>query len=154
MGASDLEYDEAVEGEGDLLVDLARAFHDEDGHRLSPEGESALRRIASGEPMARCWLIRRAGQAIGYLVVTLGYSIEHGGRDGFVDDLYLVPSARGRGLGAAVLDFALEQARLLGILTLHLEVDPANERATLLYRSRGFAETGRRLMSLKLPARG
>jgi ribosomal protein S18 acetylase RimI-like enzyme len=154
MGAGDLQYDEAVESEGDLLVDLAQAFHAEDGHPLSPAGESALRRIASGEPLARCWIMRRAGQAIGYLVVTLGYSVEHGGRDGFIDDLYLVPSARGCGLGAAVLDFAVEQARLLGILTLHLEVDPKSERAASLYRSRGFAEDGRRLMSLRLAARG
>ena len=48
------------------------------------------------------------------MVLTLGYSVEHGGGDGFVDDLYLIPSARGSGAGAAVLDFALEQARLLG----------------------------------------
>jgi ribosomal protein S18 acetylase RimI-like enzyme len=154
MGASDLQYDEAIESEGDLLVDLARAFYAEDGHPLSPVGESALRRIASGEPLARCWIMRRAGRVIGYLVVTLGYSVEHGGRDGFIDDLYLVPAARGRSLGAAMLDFAVEQARLLGILTLHLEVDPKNERATSLYRSRGFAEDGRRLMSLRLAAHG
>lgn len=154
MGASDLQYDFAAASEADLLVGLARTFHDEDGHPLSPAGEAALRRIVSDEPMARCWLIRRAGQVIGYLVVTLGYSIEHGGRDGFIDDLYLVPSARGGGFGAAVLDFALEQACLLGIVTLHLEVDRKNERATSLYRSRGFAENGRRLMSLRLPAHG
>jgi len=154
MGASELHYDEAIASEGDLLVGFARAFHDEDGHPLSPAGEAALRRIASGEPMARCWLIRRTGRVIGYLVVTLGYSVEHGGRDGFIDDLYLAPSVRGAGFGAAVLDFALEQARLLGIGTLHLEVDPKNERAASLYRSRGFAENGRCLMSLRLPAHG
>jgi ribosomal protein S18 acetylase RimI-like enzyme len=71
-----------------------------------------------------------------------------------VDDLYLIPSARGSGTGSAVLDFALEQARLLGIGTLHLEVDPRNERAMALYRRRGFAENGRRLMSLRLKPQG
>jgi ribosomal protein S18 acetylase RimI-like enzyme len=135
-----------------LLLDLARAFHREDGHPLSPEGEGALRQIVSGEPMARCWLIRHAEEAIGYVVLTLGYSIEHGGRDGFIDDLYLVPAARGSGAGAAVLDFALDRARHLGIQTLHLEVDAANDRANALYRSRGFADNGRRLMSLRLRA--
>jgi ribosomal protein S18 acetylase RimI-like enzyme len=154
MDAADLRYDLALASEAEALVDLARAFHAEDGHPLSPDGESALRRIVSGEPLARCWIIRRAGHVVGYLVVTLGYSIEHGGRDGFIDDLYLLPSARGRGIGAAVVDFALEQARLLGIITLHLEVDPKNERATSLYRSRGFAEDGRRLMSLRLKPQG
>lgn len=150
MSASDIRCDPVLPGEAELLLALARAFHDEDGHPLSLEGESALRQIASGEPMARCWLVRRAGEVIGYVVLTLGYSIEHGGRDGFIDDLYLIPAARGAGIGAAALDFALEQARELGIRTLHLEVDAANDLANALYRSRGFAENGRRLMSLRL----
>ena len=150
MSASDIRCDPVLVGETELLIDFARAFHSEDGHPLSGEGEAALRQIASGEPLARCWIIRRSDQAIGYLVLTLGFSIEHGGRDGFIDDLYLIPAARGGGVGSAVLDFALEQARKFGIRTLHLEVDVANDRATLLYRSRGFAENGRRLMSLQL----
>ncbi|HXP76101.1 MAG TPA: GNAT family N-acetyltransferase [Stellaceae bacterium] len=154
MGAADLQCNPALASDTELLLGLARAFHAEDGHPLSPEGEAALSGITLGEPMARCWIVRRAGQAIGYVIVTLGYSIEHGGRDGFIDDLYLVPSARGGGTGAAVLDFALEQARRTGIATLHLEVDPKNDRATALYRSHGFAENGRCLMSLRLRAHG
>jgi len=150
VSASDIRFEPALSGEVELLLDLARAFHREDGHPLSSAGEAALRQIVSGEPLARCWLIRRSGAAIGYLVLTLGYSVEHGGRDGFIDDLYVIPSARGRGVGAAMLNFALEQARGLGILTLHLEVETANERANTLYRSLGFAENGRRLMSLRL----
>lgn len=150
MSASDVRFEPAAPRDTELLLDLARAFHREDGHPLSTQGEAALRQIVAGEPMARCWLIRRADEVIGYVVLTLGYSIEHGGRDGFIDDLYLLPSARGSGIGSAVIDFALEQARRLGIRTLHLEVDATNERATSLYRSRGFAENGRRLMSLRL----
>jgi ribosomal protein S18 acetylase RimI-like enzyme len=152
VSASDLQFDLAGASEADLLVSLARAFHCEDGHPLSPESEIALRQIVSGEPMARCWLIRCAANLVGYVVLTLGFSVEHGGRDGFVDDLYLVPAVRGYGLGQTVLDFTLEQARLLGITTLHLEVEPENERAISLYRSRGFAENGRRLMSVRLSA--
>jgi GNAT superfamily N-acetyltransferase len=52
----------------------------------------------------------RAGarpEAVGYIVVTLGYSMEYGGRDAFVDDLFLAAAHRGRGLGTA----ALAQAR-------------------------------------------
>jgi ribosomal protein S18 acetylase RimI-like enzyme len=154
MSASDARYEPARAGDAGLLIELAQAFHREDGHPLSAEGEAALRQIAAGEPMAGCWIIRRANEAIGYLVLTLGFSIEHGGRDGFIDDLYLIPAARGGGVGSAVLDFALEQARKLGVRTLHLEVDVANDRATSLYRSRGFAETGRRLMSLRLHRSG
>ena len=153
MSASDIRCDPALASEAELLIDLAQAFHDEDGHSLTSDGEAALRHIVAGEPMARCWLIRRANLVVGYLVLTLGYSVEHGGRDGFIDDLYVVLSARGSGIGSAVLDFAVQAAQGLGIRTLHLEVDAGNERATSLYRSRGFAENGRRLMSLRLRPR-
>lgn len=153
MSASDIRCDPALASEAELLINLARAFHDEDGHSLTSDGEAALRHIVAGEPMARCWLIRRDSLVVGYLVLTLGYSVEHGGRDGFIDDLYVVPSVRGSGIGSAVLDFAVQAARGLGIRTLHLEVDARNERATSLYRSRGFAENGRRLMSLGLRPR-
>ena len=83
-------------------------------------------------------------------MLSLGFSIEHGGRDGFIDDLYLVPAARGMGLGRALLAFAVGEAEKLGIRMLHLEVEPGNDRAHDLYRRNGFTESGRRLMSLRL----
>ena len=93
----------------------------------------------------------RKTQSSATLIITLGFSVEYGGRDGFIDDLYLVPAARGRGVGRKLIDFALAQARELGVGTLHLEVETGNDAATRLYRAAGFTETGRRLMRLRLP---
>jgi ribosomal protein S18 acetylase RimI-like enzyme len=146
----DLQFDPVTPDDADALLDMARAFHLEDGHPLSAIGEAAVRQVALGEALAPCWIVRRQNTVSGYFVITLGYSIEYGGRDGFIDDLYLVPEARGGGRGRRLLDFVIEQARLLGIGTLHLEVDPVNERARRLYRARGFEDTGRRLLRLRL----
>ena len=129
-----------------VLVMLARAFLGEEGRTLDAAGKAALVAIAEGEPMARAWLVRNGERAVGYLITTLGFSVEYGGRDGFIDDVYLVPEARGAGLGRRLLAFALAEAERLGVRTLHLEVDVENERATGLYRADGFEETGRRLM--------
>jgi ribosomal protein S18 acetylase RimI-like enzyme len=145
-------FDPVCAGDGDTLLRLARAFHAEDGHSLDAAGEAALLQIIAGEPLARAWLLRRDGRALGYVVVTIGYSVEYGGRDGFIDDFYLAPEARGEGLAAQLLDFAMAQAALLGIRTLHLEADVGNERATRLYRHAGFEENGRRLMRRHLPS--
>jgi ribosomal protein S18 acetylase RimI-like enzyme len=128
-----------------VLVMLARAFHGEEGRTLDAAGKAALVAIAEGEPMARAWLVRDGERAVGYLIITLGFSVEYGGRDGFIDDVYLVPEARGAGLGRRLLAFALAEAERLGVRTLHLEVDVENERATG-YRADRFEETGRRLM--------
>jgi GNAT superfamily N-acetyltransferase len=84
--------------DAELLLNFVRTSHTEEGHPLTPAGEAAVRRIAEGEPLARAWIMRLAGRAAGYLVITLGYSIEYEGRDGFIDELYLAPEVRGRGL--------------------------------------------------------
>jgi len=149
----DLRFEAATVADLDALLTLARAFHAEDGHALSQAGAGALAAVAGGERLARCWLVRRAGRAVGYVVLSLGFSIEHGGRDGFIDDLYLVPAARGIGLGRALLAFAVGEAEKLGIRMLHLEVEPGNDRAHDLYRRNGFTESGRRLMSRRLATR-
>jgi ribosomal protein S18 acetylase RimI-like enzyme len=146
----DVVFELAGEADADALLVMARAFHHEDGHPLDRMGEAAVVQVARGEPFARAWLLRDDRAAVGYVVITLGYSIEYGGRDGFIDDLYIVPEARGRGLGKKLLDFTLTEAAALGIRTLHLEVETENEHAGRLYRRAGFEATSRRLMRLRL----
>ena len=94
-----------------LLLRLARDFHAEDGHPLSERGEAALSQAAHGHPLARAWLIEERGVVVGYTVLGLGFGIEYGGADAFVDDLYLIPAARGRGLGRQVLELVEAEAR-------------------------------------------
>jgi ribosomal protein S18 acetylase RimI-like enzyme len=146
----DTVFELAREVDADALLDLARAFHIEDGHPLDAMGEAAVVQIARGEPFARAWIMRHGAAAVGYVVITLGFSIEYGGRDGFIDDLYVIPGERGRGLGGKLLEFTLAEAARLGIRTLHLEVEPENSLAGGLYQSAGFEATGRRLMRLRL----
>lgn len=132
------------------LLGFARDFHAEDGHALDARGEPGVRAAAAGDPLARAWFVCDGGQRIGYAVLTLGFSILHGGRDGFIDDLYLVPAARGRGIGPRVMAMLEDEARRLGLQALHLEVETGNVRAAALYAARGYEESPRRLMSLRL----
>lgn len=136
--------------EAETLLALARAFHAEDGHPLTARGEAAALMIARGHPLGRAWLIVEAGETVGYAVLCLGFGIEYGGPDAFVDDLYLVPHARGRGLGRAVLERLEGEARALGLHALFLVVDPENRRARRLYEGRGFAGTHWLLMAKPL----
>jgi len=143
-----LQFDPLDEINLTTVMDLVQAFHQEEGRVLDELGKAAVTQIAQGEPFARAWLLRQDGKAIGYVILTLGFSVEYGGRDGFIDDLYLVPGARGQGIGSQLLNFALARASELGIGTLHLEVETANENAMRLYRGAGFEETGRKLLRL------
>ena len=140
-----------AEHEHELLA-LAQAFHVEDGHPLTEQGADALRLTIRGHPLARAWLIRADGRTVGYTVLGFGFGIEYGGPDAFVDDLYVVPDARGRGIGAAALERAEAEAQALGLRALFLVVDPENVRAMRLYRGRGFEGTHWLLMAKRLQA--
>ena len=110
----------------------------------------ALAELLSAPELGRIWLIAEAGAAVGYVVLTFGYSLEHGGRDALIDELFVASHARGRGLGRAAVVLALEQAATLGVNAVHLEVERTNPSAHALYRSLGFAGNDRQLLTRKL----
>ena len=84
-------------------------------------------------------------------MLTLGYSLERGGRDAFIDELYVRREWRGHGLGSLAVAKAEAAARRLGVHAVHLEVDVTNDRARRLYRRLGFALRQRyQLMSKRL----
>jgi ribosomal protein S18 acetylase RimI-like enzyme len=102
--------------------------------------------------LGRLWLVEDGGRAVGYVALALGFSFEYGGRDGLVDELYLEPAARGRGLGRAALAALLAEADALGLAAVHLEVERGNAAAERLYRSLGFGGNDRRLLSRRRPS--
>lgn len=139
-------------GAADLacLLDFARDFHAEDGHALDAPGETAIAMLVERPEVGRLWLIVQAGRVIGYVALCFGFSIEYGGRDAFIDDLYIVPDARGRGAGNDAMRLVSAEARELGCLALHLEVMDENDGAARLYQRHGFGNRGSRLMTKRL----
>jgi ribosomal protein S18 acetylase RimI-like enzyme len=128
------------------------ALYDEDGSTPLREdaAETALRGLLAAPDRGLVWVIEQAGEAAGYLVLTWGYSLEFHGRDAFIDELYVAPSYRGAGLGRQAVEWAEDACRAHGAGAVHLEVEIDNERAHALYRRRGFAERGLRLMTKRL----
>jgi ribosomal-protein-alanine N-acetyltransferase len=64
--------------------------------------------------------------------------------EGQIANLAVAPSGWGVGIGRALLDASLREARLREVDEVYLEVRDSNERARRLYGSRGFEEVGRR----------
>jgi GNAT superfamily N-acetyltransferase len=132
------------------LEAMVRAYYVEDGHRFDQELQpAALAALAAGEPLGRGWLVLLAGRPVGYVVLTLGFSVEAGGREGCLDEFFLLPEVRGRGVGRRVLELVEDEARRLGIRRLFLEVEHGN-RALGLYRRAGFVDHRRHLLSKRL----
>jgi ribosomal protein S18 acetylase RimI-like enzyme len=95
-------------------------------------------------------MIERDGVPVGYVVVGLGFSIEYGGVDGFLDEFYIDAAHRGAGVGSTALRQLHSLARRLKVRALHLEAMPQNNRAARLYRRLGYRLSERRLMSKRL----
>lgn len=143
--------------DADTLLPLVRAYHEFEGIKSTnaERAESVAPLLPEDTAAGRVWLIEMKGEAIGYIALCFGYSIEFGGRDAFVDEFYIVEEARGRGIGRAVLEAVKVAAVSFGVRVLHLEVARENHEAKRLYSNAGFASRERfHLMSCRLPACG
>ena len=142
-----------VAGPGDLetLLPLVREFWViERLAFVEPAVRRALAGILANPAFGRVVAIELESQPIGYYVLTLGYSLEHLGRDAFVDELYLREAHRDQGIGLRALEHAAELCAQLGVGALHLEVDHVNLRARALYERNGFVAHDRALMTRKI----
>ncbi len=129
------------------VLGLMAAFYAHFDYSFLASGMEALMQTFLDNPaLGRGWLIRSEGQDCGYLVLTYRFSFEHGGRDAFIDELYLEPTFRGQGLGRQAIDFAVQQACAVGVQVLLLEVEQHNPEAKRLYLSQRFADSGRSLL--------
>jgi len=135
----------------DALVALVQQFY---AHERIAFDEARVRAALAAlidAPALGCvWLIGRGAAVVGYLVVTFGFSLEYGGRDAFIDELFLLEAERGQGLGSLALAFTADHCRAHGVRALHLEVDRLNTGAQRLYQRRGFSDHDRYLMTRPL----
>jgi diamine N-acetyltransferase len=134
-----------------VLVELMAEFYAESGYPLDRQrAGAAMAELLADPTLGRIWLMVPTGEPVGYVVMTLGFSLEYGGRDAFLDDLYLRPEHRGKGLGKLALATVLGACEEHGVRALHLEAERDNQAAQLLYRGAGFRDNGRQLLTLRL----
>jgi GNAT superfamily N-acetyltransferase len=133
------------------LVDLMAEFYAEAGYPLNRTlAADAFAALVGDERLGYAWLIQANGRCVGYVVVTLTFSMEYGGRSAFVDDLFIQAPFRGQGLGTRVLTEVRGFCLGLGVRAMHLEVARANAPAQTVYRKVGFGATDRELLTLRL----
>jgi GNAT superfamily N-acetyltransferase len=134
-----------------ILVALMTEFYAEAGLPL-PVGPAtrAFTRLFDDPSLGESWLVEENDAAVGYLVVTFGFSMEFGGTRAFIDDFFVLPSSRGRGLGAAALKTVRKEYSERGVRALLVETGPDDHPARSLYAREGFEVTGRVLLSQPL----
>jgi ribosomal protein S18 acetylase RimI-like enzyme len=133
------------------LVNLMTEFYRESGYRLNSELSSqALSKLIEDPKLGQVWLLQHNNQIAGYVVLTLVFSMEYGGLDAFVDDLFVRSKFRRLGLGRCGLDALLAECRRRGVRAVHIEVGRNNKPAKKLYTKFGFRNNHRQLFTLRL----
>jgi ribosomal protein S18 acetylase RimI-like enzyme len=118
---------------GRLLYDFNREF-DEPTPVPSALAERIRQLLAGGDT-----LVLLAGDGPeGLAVLRFRAAIWSTGLECYLAELYVAPASRGRGLGRALMEAALHQARDRGADTMDIGVDEPDLAARRLYESLGF----------------
>jgi ribosomal protein S18 acetylase RimI-like enzyme len=130
-----------------VLVGLMRGYYRDDGLQFDENAaRAAMQRLLAEPQWGRVWLAFEEQHAIGYMALCIGFSLELGGNDAFIDEVFVLPEFRGRGWGRRLLEAAGRAARELNVRAIHLEVDRHNESAQRLYRSLGYGMRDRYIL--------
>ena len=135
-----LTFRDILPEDRDLVVPMVQAFYHSDAVD-HPVDAAILERSFQdaadpAEPLLRGLLIQWDGQPAGYMYLTQCYSAEVGGRCVFIEEIYLEPEYRRRGLGAQVMAWLEEEYP--AARRFRLEVTQANQGAISLYQRAGY----------------
>lgn len=112
-----------------------------------PATEDGLKKAVSGmlEVPARGDILLASvdGRAVGVAVLAYSWTLEHGGLSCWLDELYVEPELRSKGIGRALLLFAMGHVKARGAAAIDLEVVEGHERAARLYEREGFRRRDR-----------
>jgi ribosomal protein S18 acetylase RimI-like enzyme len=134
----------------EVLMELMRGYYRDDHLHFEPALQrSAMLRLLEEPQWGRVWLIGLTDRIVGYVAVCFGFSLELAGNDAYVDEVYVVPDARGRGIGRHALQQLDQPLAQLGIRALHLEVDRENHSAQRLYSAIGYRKRERYFLMTK-----
>lgn len=144
----DIEFSEAGIRDVEPILEMMQEFNAIDGYPFD-EGlrKINLLKFIQSPELGRLWVICHGADVIGYVVLAFSFSFEFKGRDAFIDELYLKPLFRGKGIGGKTLDFVFKEASSLAVKAIHLEVEKHNIKAKRLYSDNGFKDHNRFLMT-------
>ena len=131
------------------LAAMVQAFYREcqPGVEVAPQQVlSTVQELAADKGKGSFFVFECEGEPAGYAILIRYWSNELGGTVLVVDELFVEPSRRGKGIAGDFLGL-LRKVAPEGTRALQAEVGRANRRAQGLLRKAGFLDTGRRVWS-------
>jgi ribosomal protein S18 acetylase RimI-like enzyme len=121
------------------VVALIGGFRDHLG-LTKPEDAALAEGVARllGDAGTEFLLAFVGGRAVGCAQVRYRFSLWTGAGDAFLEDLFVAPEARRRGVATALIGFVEERARARGCLRVDLDTNEGNLAALALYDRLGY----------------
>jgi aminoglycoside 6'-N-acetyltransferase I len=139
---------EAVASDIPTLIELARAFYDEDGFTTSNNLLRQNFHVLVGSTNARVTMVLRGEQVCGFALATTDFTLESG-LIAELQDLYVRPEHRRQGLAGFLIQDAAGWANGMSASLLEVVIAPNGRDVSHLFRyyeARGFVDDGRRVM--------
>ncbi len=123
-----------------LLLEMMAEFYAESDYPLDRQwAANSFATIIDRPDFGSVWLLRYRGYPAGHIVLTVRFSMEYGGLDAFIDDLFVRASYRRCGVASKGLSLLLAECRRREVRALHVEVAPSNVAANATYTKFGMA---------------
>ncbi len=121
----------------DALLPLIEAFYAVDGHSFNPDHLTpALIALLTSDEHGVVGVATLDGATAGYAIVTWGYSLEGGGVEALLDEIFVVE--RGVGLGQQLMTWVETVSIGHGARRITLETEVPNDRARAFYQRLGY----------------
>ena len=117
------------------LFDAYRQFYDYPG---DVEAARAFLRERLERDEAVVFLASQGSEAIGFTLLYPGFSSLSLARNHLLNDLFVVPGGRKKGVGASLIQAAIAHARMVGAKSLSLSTARTNTTAQSLYAALGW----------------
>jgi GNAT superfamily N-acetyltransferase len=122
----------------DLLPLLQSQFNEHEIEFEVDQLKAALYHLITHGDLGFAIIAKESNDSIGFAVVSIAWTLEHGGKSAWLDELFVLPDYRRRGIGTLLVERVLEEVKKLGCQALDLEVDTGHRRAESLYERMGF----------------
>jgi len=141
--AEDVEIRPARADEADSLLPLMRAYCDFYDVDPADAGLLEMARALIADPeQGSLFVAAEGGEAIGFAALGWKWASTRGARIGVMEDLFVDPGARGKGVADALIAACADRCRERGAPVLEWVTAPDNDRAQKVYERQGAeAET-------------
>jgi ribosomal protein S18 acetylase RimI-like enzyme len=123
----------------DIILDFIQDYYKMEGIRFDREKSSdAVENLIAHEHIGRIWIIEVNKKPVGYFCLAFSYTLEHYGKDCFMDEIYIKPEYQHLGIGSEVIRFIEDFLIRNDFKAIHLIVHLKNLAAFNYYIKNGF----------------